>query len=405
MKTLLHRHLWQRLPADLRRRALFAATSIAAYRPPARVPAREPLIVGGVLRSATGLGESARLCHDALKSAGFDVYGVDLTGALMQPDDLSFDFADARAHRGAGTLILHVNGPLVPLAMLRLGRDFLRDKRVVAYWAWELPRAPDDWKFGAPFVHEIWAPSRFTADAIQPVAAGRLVRVVAHPVAARLGQTRIENSKAPDAERPFTVLTMFDMGSSLARKNPLAAVAAFRKAFGDDRNTRLLVKVLNGDSFAAGRADLERSIAGAANIELIERRLTLDELAALYDRSDALLSLHRAEGFGLPLAEAMLRGVAVIATDWSGNVDFLSKETGFPVPYRLVPASDPQRTYDDAGASWADADVGAAARLLVEARDDAQARRRRVESAGRSAQMQWSAERYAKTVREMLQLP
>ncbi|MGB7118697.1 MAG: glycosyl transferase, partial [Bradyrhizobium sp.] len=95
-----------------------------------------PIIVAGPLRTASGIGETARLCHSALAAAGLPVYGVDLTTALMQELDFpDYPFEGAEALRGSGTIILHVNSPLVPIAMLKLGRDFLHGKHVVGYWA------------------------------------------------------------------------------------------------------------------------------------------------------------------------------------------------------------------------------------------------------------------------------
>ena len=122
-KSLLHR-LWRCMPRRARRSVLFHATSVAAPRPTSRARPALPIVVAGALRTASGLGQSARLCHDALKVAGERVFGLDLTSALMQPaDHADFAFADGGAVLGPGTLILHVNSPLVPLAMWRhIGR-------------------------------------------------------------------------------------------------------------------------------------------------------------------------------------------------------------------------------------------------------------------------------------------
>jgi glycosyltransferase involved in cell wall biosynthesis len=105
--------------------------------------------------------------------------------------------------------------------------------------------------------------------------------------------------------------------------------------------------------------------AAAPNIRLMDERLDGDAVTALVASADVLLSLHRAEGFGLVLADAMALGVRVIATGWSGNLDFCPPETR--VPFRLVPASDRQHTYALAGAAWAEPDIAAAARMLAEA--------------------------------------
>ena len=117
-----------------------------------------------------------------------------------------------------------------------------------------------------------------------------------------------------------------------------------------------------------------------------------------------LISLHRSEGFGLTLAEAMLRGLPVIATNWSGNVDFLTGDTGIPVPYRLVPAQDPQGTYQHPDLRWADADIDAAAAALRRLRANPALRRALGEAAAAFGVKVWSGAAYAATARRRLGL-
>ncbi len=210
--------------------------------------------------------------------------------------------------------------------MKALGGRFIYGKYIVGYWAWELPQVPRDWNFGVPFVHEVWVPSTFTAEAIRPITGGRPVRVVPHPVTVP-GGTR---ATWIEAGRPFTVLTIFNALSSVARKNPFAVIDAFKTAFGDDRDARLVIKALN---MAHAPLAMRQRLAAEAspNITLIDHVMSEADLEALYAKSDVLVSLHRSEGFGLTVAEAMARGLAVISTDWSGTVDFLTPDRGVPV--------------------------------------------------------------------------
>ncbi len=361
-----------------------------------------PIVVVGALGAASGLGQSARLCHDALKAAGLPVYGIDLSDALMQSrDGVKFSFVPGNALAGAGTLMLHINAPLVPLALCHLGAGVVRDKRIVGYWAWELPEVAPDWQHGVTFVHEIWVPSRFVAAAINPIRQGRDVHVVLPPVA-EPGVVLRRLTRPSD--KPFTVLTMFDMASSLARKNPFAAIAAFREAFGSDKRARLIVKAGHVAAYQAGAAQLQKAVAGASNIRIIDGSLTRVALGQLIDDADVLISLHRSEGFGLPLAEAMLRGLAVIATDWSGSTDFVSAENGFPIRCGFIPATDPQATYHFPNQRWADADVAAAADALLKLRNDPRLTQRLGAAGAAFGARAWSVEAYARTVRELLRL-
>lgn len=150
LRAGLHRHVWPRLPPVLRRSVLFRSAHLLAPKITTSATLSAPVIVVGALRTASGLGESARLCHDAIRALGVPVFGIDIAAQLMQPvDDVAFDFTDGRHLMGPGTLIVHVNGPLMPLAMLALSRAFVRDKFVAGYWAWELPQAPatGSWDF------------------------------------------------------------------------------------------------------------------------------------------------------------------------------------------------------------------------------------------------------------------
>lgn len=392
MRRWLHRQIWQRLPRRLRRRVLFGLAGLLAPRPGPR-PARAdgPIYIVGALSTASGLGESARLALEALRQAGLDARGIDLSAALMQGGKpLHYDFPDTGDALGPGTLILHVSGFLMALAMLRLGRHRLRGKTVIGYWAWELPDLPADWRAGLRFAHEIWVPSRFTEAAVAH-RSDLPVRVLPHPVPAA------DDAESRRPEGPVTVLTMLDLASSLARKNPLAAIAAFRQAFGDDPAWRLVVKLSDGAAYPEGYRRMLAAVAGAANIEIRDRLLDRVETGRLIDACDILLSLHRAEGFGLTLAEAMRRGKVVVATGWSGNIDFMTAENSCPVAYRLVPARDPQGTYDYPHLAWAEPDIADAARQLAALGDPA-LRRRLGKMARADAEARFAPRRYAETV-------
>jgi glycosyltransferase involved in cell wall biosynthesis len=285
--------------------------------------------------------------------------------------------------------------------MMQLGSKLIAHKRIAACWAWELPLVPPDWSHGIPFVHEIWTPSAFTASAIQPIAAGRPVPVIPYPVALdRVPLKRVARTSAD----PFTVLTIFNVSSSFARKNPCAAIAAFRLAFGDDPKTRLIVKLANPSSYPASLDLIDDAAGGAPNITVIDRTFNALEIDLLYKKSDALISLHRSEGFGLTLAEAMLHGLPVVATDWSGNADFLTTQTGLPVPYTLISANDPQGSYDHPAMTWADADIPAAAHALTRLRNDPAFAAQLGHDAARFALDTWSPSRYVAAVRTQLGL-
>jgi glycosyltransferase involved in cell wall biosynthesis len=389
---MIHR-IWTQLPRRTRRSALFRLTALAAAKPSPDARPGEPIIVVGCLRSATGLGQSARLCYEALDAAGLDVYGVDVSSVLMQPLNLSnYIFRDGHSVRGKGTLLIHVNAPLVPLILLTLGRRMIWDKWIVGYWAWELPVVPSEWNVGVPFVHEIWVPSHFVASAVSACVKDVPIHVLPHPVA-QTGAAIL--ARRPQSARPFTALSIFDMGSSIERKNPIAAITAFRNAFGDRSDTRMIIKVINSSSYPEGEQRLRAAAAGSTNVTIIDRALQTNQISQMYAESDCLLSLHRSEGFGLTIAEAMLHGVPALSTDWSGPTDFVTEEVGYPVGYQLVPARDPQYTYNYPDQQWAEADTAIASGILLSLRENA---RGIGESAREDALQRFSADVYAAAV-------
>lgn len=396
VRRAFHHQIWQRLPRSLRRSVLFASTRLTAPRLSLTAQPAKPIIVAGALRTASGLGQSARLCFEALRMGGIPALGIDLTAGLMQPQDApDFAFADGSMIEGEGTLVVHVNAPLMGLALSQLGRKRLKGRYVVGYWAWELPRVPDEWKYGLPFVHEIWVPSQFTAEAILPLAGPRPVKVIPHPVGV---WQLIQGPGREQSPRPYTVLTIFNMTSSFARKNPLAAIDAFFLAFGNDPKARLVIKASNLSAFPEGLKALKSRVASRPNIILIERVMSTIEVNDLYTMSDVVVSLHRSEGFGLTIAEAMLHGLPVIATDWSGNVDFLTASTGWPIPYQLVTAQDPQGTYDHNDMMWADPNIEAAAQAMRSLRSDPSKARRLGQAAREYANLAWGGQRYTDLV-------
>jgi glycosyltransferase involved in cell wall biosynthesis len=362
------RRLWRRLPSATRSRIVFGGVQAIAPRASRPAPVRPgPVVVAGMFGSASGIGESARLCSAALRNLDLDVETEDITG-FFQEQDLAPVFADEGnlpdegvTAGGGGTLILHINSPSVPYAAFRLGRRTLAGRRIIGCWVWELPQAPPEWQRGLRYVHEIWVPSRFVAEAL-PASADVPVKVVPYPVAVPAAASARDRFGLPaDA---FIVLVAFDMHSGYVRKNPRAAIAAFRRAFGNDRRCLLLLKIGHADTGGWAAGDLREALSGMGNVRLMRETLTREAVSLLTASADVVLSLHRAEGFGLVLAEAMLLGVPVVATGWSGNLDFMTENDSALVSYRLVPVVDPHGPYSLQGVRWAEPDIEEAAAWL-----------------------------------------
>jgi glycosyltransferase involved in cell wall biosynthesis len=320
---------------------------------PGSPSARGIVTIAGLLRAPTGIGEGARLNAGALAALGYSVGLVDLTPERQRdaraapPQGTNLASGDI-----GGTVIVHLNPPAMFEGLYRL-RDGLTRRRVIGNWVWEAPVLPPLWQRSIELLHEIWVPSRFVAEAVATTGCRIPVRVVPYAV------------RADDAVEPMTIaagktayLTMFSYESGFDRKNPIAAVKAFRRAFGDRDDVVLLVKA-QGDpaSHQASHRALLAAIGEAPNIAIIDRDLAASERDALIARADVMVSLHRAEGFGLTLAEALLQGKSVIATNWSGNTDFMTPDTSALIDYKLVPMSTVAFAYRGLKAHWAEPDL------------------------------------------------
>ena len=321
----------------------------------------------GEFSRPSGLGMGVRLVRAALDSMAVATMALDTDTrcATLPPTGMP--------------LLLHVNPPSLPLALLKQDRALIRGRRVIGMWNWELPVVPAAWRIGLRFVHEVWVTSQFTARAMATLlpADGRIpLRVISYPLAAAPPvPAAMDRAAFGLPHHALVVLVSVNLASSFVRKNPLAAIAAFRAAFGDRPDRILLLKVGHPEHFPKDFAALRDAVAGAGNIRLELRVMPQNEAHALTACADIVLSLHRSEGFGLVPAEAMLLGRAVVATGWSGNMDFMDAESAALVPFTLVPARDPRGVLEAPGAVWAEPDIDAAASALRYLADDPAARR------------------------------
>ena len=247
---------------------------------------------------------------------------------------------------------------------------------------WELSGTPQEWATVLKDVHEIWAPTTFVADTFRTIYDGPIT-IVPTCVDVKIGKRYDRAYFGLDPAR-FTFLFSFDYFSWPARKNPLGVLRAFAEAFPGDENVALVIKTTGvpGQN-PQTRALVAEAAARDPRIRVIDGTLTRDEVLSLIQQADCYVSLHRSEGFGLGMAEAMAMGKAVVGTDYSGSRDFLSEATGFPVPYTLRPLLDGEYAFTR-DQVWAEPDESAAAAILRRVYEDPETRRSRAE-AGRAA--------------------
>lgn len=313
--------------------------------------------VVGFLRAEFGLGEVARASVRALSAVDHPVAALNLDDVPHRQSDRSIRL-EAEPERFPFTLV-HMNPPELQRVRAKF-EHLLRDRYVIGYWAWELERLPEDWREALVGVNEIWTCSRFSAAALAGACPVPVVPIwPALPEPAPSGLSRLELDLDPDE---FVFLFVYDCHSQVARKNPLGLLEAFARAFRPEERVRLVLKTTNASAYPEDFARVRQRASGL-RVTLRDGYLSRADLWALQRAADAYVSLHRAEGFGLTLVEAMALGKPVIATYYSGNTEFMSPWNSFPVPYRLVDIEQDSVSYRR-GNVWAEPDIDAAAALM-----------------------------------------
>jgi glycosyltransferase involved in cell wall biosynthesis len=242
------------------------------------------------------------------------------------------------------------------------GKGFRAGKYNIAYFAWELPEFPDAWVSSFDYFDEIWCPSDFTSAAIamkSPLPVLTMPHAIAIPGAdnAALQPTDlalVRQRFGLPADK-FLFLTLFDLNSYSARKNPRAAIDAFRRSGLAGKASALVIKVQNVSGNESDLAALQSSVGDLPGTVLLTETLSRADIYALEAACDCFVSLHRSEGFGLAVAESMLLGKPVIATDWSATSEFVTADNGFPVRAKLVTLDQNHGPYAK-GSTWADPD-------------------------------------------------
>ena len=372
----LLRPLYQRIGLEQRARAVTALVRIgwngASLAPPlvqpSEIVAPERLAPGVVCighpNAESGIGEALRGTARALEAAQvpFTLHGLQhYTTARLQDRSMA---AHESARLGARVNLVCDGIVGADIATRALGAQAFAGRINILRPFWELAKVPP--RFADTFARfqEIWAPSEFVRTAF----AGALdVPVFRIPVPVDVVPVaRIERARFGLPEKANLFFFSFDPCSFAARKNPAALIEAFHKAFGarGDEGVGLVIKSLDAGPHEGVLKALKSAIGGDPRIHLIEGTLPRVEMNGLLAASDAFVSLHRSEGFGFGLAEAMFLGKPAIGTDYSGNRDFLNAETGFPVPYQLVPVKAGEYP-DHQGQVWAVPDTGVAAKHMA----------------------------------------
>lgn len=356
-----------------------------------------PMTLVGAFELNIGIARAAQILRAGMEAAGLPVYPMDCS-AVLRPMPGPPPRPAAPAH---GTMVFCVNPPQMASLLRHFGPRICHGKRLVGYWWWELDRMPRGWLPWASLMDEIWVSSRFVHETFLRDLPGKPIRYVPLPVLEPVPSGAGRQDFSLPADR-FTVLAAFDLSSRWERKNPLGAIAAFERAFPDLAQAQLVLKVSGAGQHADQLERLRALTARMPNVRIIDGELPAADLAALIRCCDVLLSLHRSEGLGLFIAEAMWLGTPVVATGWSGVLDMLDDDNSMLLRFKMAPVRPSDYPSVMPGAQWAEPDVGHAAKCLRQLASNADLRTRLRTKARQTAERQFSLERFRELAPSLL---
>jgi glycosyltransferase involved in cell wall biosynthesis len=314
--------------------------------------------VVGYLRSELGVGEIARQLIGALDAVGVPAAPANLVAPLSRQGHAYA--AAARARNPFPVNLICANADVLPQLAGELGEDFFADRYNIGVWWWETSEFPAAFHGSFGLLDEVWVGSRFIAETLRAVSPIPVIQMPMPAVFPEATGFAPGEQGWPDA---FTFLFSWDYHSVFERKNPLAVVAAYTAAFAPGDGAALVLKCINHEHDVVNHGRLRDAVAGRPDITIIDEYLDPADKDRLMCSCDCYVSLHRSEGLGLTIAEALYHGRPVIATGYSGNLELMDDTNSHPVGYTLVPIGDRAAPYPPDGI-WAEPDVGEASRLM-----------------------------------------
>jgi len=315
--------------------------------------------VMGYFQGEFGVAESARNFVLAIKKAGIQHALNNVTATAHGNRDKTFEKFETKNPYPVNLVV--VNADETKSIYHQFGPNYFSNKYNIGVWAWELSEFPETLAVNLRYYDEIWALSSFVANSISKLSPIPVLKITC-PVELDEKKLVPNREKFGIKSKAYVFLFIFDFFSVFERKNPLALVNAFKKTFGEDENVLLIIKSINGSKFLSEKNKLLTACV-APNIRHIDGPMDKEDLLSLISSVDCYISLHRSEGLGLTLVEAMYAKKPVIATYYGGNTDFMSEDNSFPVKYNLIELDKNYGPYKK-GNVWAEPDIDHASYLM-----------------------------------------
>ncbi len=320
----------------------------------------------GNIRAEIGLGQSCRLIANMLNESNVDFSILNYVQvSALRMNDTTWDYKIS--NRALFNInIIHINPYELGIAYLKIKKDTWNYRYNIAFWLWELEEFPDEWTECIPYLDEIWTPSDFASESIRKKT-DKPVLTIPYYVTAPVDKI-YDRSYFRLPEDKFLFLIMYDSNSTMERKNPLGAIQAYMRAFGkENKDVGLVIKINNMQK--KDMESIQKIMNDYENIYYITDVLQKSQVNSLIKCVDVYVSLHRAEGFGLVLAEAMLLGTPTISTNWSSTIEFMNEEIACLVDYELVEIKDECGPYKP-GNRWAEPNIVCASKHMVRLFED-----------------------------------
>jgi len=317
---------------------------------------KQGLNIIGYIEEMSGLGEAVRLNVKAANKHGIPLSLINYDKIKKYNNyEYSFDYS--------------INLVQISLKDLKsffgiINPSIFKGRYTILYLVWESEYIDPELAENLNLFNEIWTTSQYCKSIFQKNYKNPII-IIPHPVEVNIEPIHNPKTFQFFNEKKFSFLFIFSYHSSIERKNPFFLIEAFKAAFKNNDTVELIIKTVNGESYKKAKNRLQQCVSNAKNIKIYDIELDKNSLNHLINTCDAYVSMHHSEGFGLTLAEAMYLGKPTVATNYSGNTEFMNQDNSFLIDYQMGLIQEPDSNFC-AKTIWANPILDDAVNKLIE---------------------------------------